>query len=159
MFKIANAPCSWGVIEGIDGERGGYTRVIDEMHQTGYAGTESGDMWFMVFEVNMPDTACKIVNALQRISSRKRPMTGVEAQAQNGRVCHFKKPASFLGSFHPCADVVMKYSSKSGFVHHASSHIICAARKSLPLPLTHSQIRGDPTGVFGTNRIAVGIVA
>ena len=47
MFRIANAPCSWGVIEGIDGERGGYVRVIDEMQQTGYAGTELGDWGFM----------------------------------------------------------------------------------------------------------------
>ncbi len=47
MFKIANAPCSWGVIEGIDGERGGYARVIDEMQQTGYVGTELGDWGFM----------------------------------------------------------------------------------------------------------------
>jgi inosose dehydratase len=47
MFRIANAPCSWGVIEGIEGERGGYTRVIDEMQETGYAGTELGDWGFM----------------------------------------------------------------------------------------------------------------
>jgi inosose dehydratase len=47
MFRIANAPCSWGVIEGINGERGGYVRVIDEMQQTGYAGTELGDWGFM----------------------------------------------------------------------------------------------------------------
>jgi len=47
MFRIANAPCSWGVIEGIDGERGGYVQVIDEMQQTGYAGTELGDWEFM----------------------------------------------------------------------------------------------------------------
>jgi inosose dehydratase len=47
MFRIANAPCSWGVIEGIDGERGGYIQVIDEMQQTGYAGTELGDWGFM----------------------------------------------------------------------------------------------------------------
>jgi inosose dehydratase len=47
MFRIANAPCSWGVIEGIDGERGGYIQVINEMQQTGYAGTELGDWGFM----------------------------------------------------------------------------------------------------------------
>ena len=45
--RIANAPCSWGVIEGIDGERDGYRRVIDEMHAAGYAGTELGDWGFM----------------------------------------------------------------------------------------------------------------
>jgi inosose dehydratase len=47
MIRIANAPCSWGVIEGIEGERGGYAQVIDEMHETGYAGTELGDWGFM----------------------------------------------------------------------------------------------------------------
>ncbi len=47
MVRIANAPCSWGVIEGIEGERGGYRRVIDEMHETGYVGTELGDWGFM----------------------------------------------------------------------------------------------------------------
>jgi inosose dehydratase len=35
------------VIEGIEGKRGGYIRVIDEMHDTGYAGTELGDWGFM----------------------------------------------------------------------------------------------------------------
>jgi len=47
MFRIANAPCSWGVIEGIDGERGGYIQVINEIRETGYAGTELGDWGFM----------------------------------------------------------------------------------------------------------------
>ncbi|MEO8396410.1 MAG: TIM barrel protein [Chloroflexota bacterium] len=44
---MANAPCSWGVIEGIEGDRSGYKRVIDEMQATGYSGTELGDWGFM----------------------------------------------------------------------------------------------------------------
>ena len=47
MVRIANAPCSWGVIEGIDGAHAGYRHVIDEMAETGYAGTELGDWGFM----------------------------------------------------------------------------------------------------------------
>jgi inosose dehydratase len=47
MLRVANAPCSWGVIENIEGERGGYSRVLDEMQQTGYIGTELGDWGFM----------------------------------------------------------------------------------------------------------------
>lgn len=47
MVRIANAPCSWGVIEGIEGARDGYRRVIDEMQETGYVGTELGDWGFM----------------------------------------------------------------------------------------------------------------
>lgn len=47
MIRVANAPCSWGVIENVEGERGGYARVIDEMQASGYAGTELGDWGFM----------------------------------------------------------------------------------------------------------------
>jgi inosose dehydratase len=47
MVRIANAPCSWGVIEGIDGDREGWVRVVDEMAETGYIGTELGDWGFM----------------------------------------------------------------------------------------------------------------
>ncbi len=47
MLRVANAPCSWGVIENISGERTTYKQVIDEMQQTGYAGTELGDWGFM----------------------------------------------------------------------------------------------------------------
>ena len=52
MIKVANAPCSWGVIENVEGERGGYARVLDEMHETGYAGTELGDWGFMPTDPN-----------------------------------------------------------------------------------------------------------
>lgn len=47
MFKIANAPCSWGVIENIEGERHDYTRVLNEIAATGYSGTELGDWGFL----------------------------------------------------------------------------------------------------------------
>ena len=47
MIRVANAPCSWGVIENVEGERGGYARVLDEMQASDYAGTELGDWGFM----------------------------------------------------------------------------------------------------------------
>jgi inosose dehydratase len=47
MIRVANAPCSWGVIENVAGDIGGYARVLDEMAGTGYAGTELGDWGFM----------------------------------------------------------------------------------------------------------------
>lgn len=49
MIRVANAPCSWGVIERTyEGERSyGYARVLDEMHATGFTGTELGDWGFM----------------------------------------------------------------------------------------------------------------
>ena len=48
MIKIANAPCSWGVLEfDLEGEAAEYGQVLDEMVETGYAGTELGDWGFM----------------------------------------------------------------------------------------------------------------
>ncbi|MFT5195211.1 MAG: inosose dehydratase [Cellvibrionaceae bacterium] len=47
MIQVANAPCSWGVIENTEGERKTYLDVINEMSAAGYAGTELGDWGFM----------------------------------------------------------------------------------------------------------------
>lgn len=47
MIKVANAPCSWGVIENTAGERKTYLDVLNEMSAAGYAGTELGDWGFM----------------------------------------------------------------------------------------------------------------
>lgn len=52
MIKIANAPVSWGVLEfDLDGERASFGQVLQEMHETGYAGTELGDWGFLPTEV------------------------------------------------------------------------------------------------------------
>lgn len=47
-INIANAPCSWGVLEfDLPGRTIGYAQVLDEIRDTGYAGTELGDWGFM----------------------------------------------------------------------------------------------------------------
>ena len=48
MIKIANAPCSWGVLEfELGGKAAGFEQVLDEIRDTGYQGTELGDWGFM----------------------------------------------------------------------------------------------------------------
>ena len=48
MIKIANAPCSWGVLEfELEGKAAGFEQVLDEIRETGYQGTELGDWGFM----------------------------------------------------------------------------------------------------------------
>jgi inosose dehydratase len=48
MIKIANAPCSWGALEfDLQGKPATYDIVLDEIHKTGYVGTELGDWGFM----------------------------------------------------------------------------------------------------------------
>ncbi|NIA14590.1 MAG: xylose isomerase, partial [Nitrospiraceae bacterium] len=48
-IQVGNAPCSWGSLEfeGLDGEPIGYARMLDELVETGYRGTELGDWGFM----------------------------------------------------------------------------------------------------------------
>jgi inosose dehydratase len=48
MIRVANAPCSWGILEfDRDTPAASYSDVLDEIQQTGYAGTELGDWGFM----------------------------------------------------------------------------------------------------------------
>lgn len=48
MIKIANAPCSWGVLEfDLEGKAAGFVQVLNEIQETGYQGTELGEWGFM----------------------------------------------------------------------------------------------------------------
>lgn len=51
MIRVANAPCSWGILE-FAGEAApaSFATVLDEMRDTGYSGTELGDWGFMPTE-------------------------------------------------------------------------------------------------------------
>lgn len=47
-MKVANAPCSWGILEfGLEGDTNTYQKMLDEMSSTGYEGTELGDWGFL----------------------------------------------------------------------------------------------------------------
>ena len=45
-IRVANAPCSWGTIEGF-GDKVPWDRMLDELAAAGYAGTELGDLGYM----------------------------------------------------------------------------------------------------------------
>ena len=47
MIRVANAPCSWGVLEFAAATSAPYDQVLDEIRESGYAGTELGDWGFM----------------------------------------------------------------------------------------------------------------
>lgn len=48
-IRLANAPCSWGTIEGW-GQSIAYGQMLDELVATGYSGTELGDYGYMPTE-------------------------------------------------------------------------------------------------------------
>jgi inosose dehydratase len=61
MIKVANAPCSWGVLEFEEKTASpDYPQVLDEIAETGYVGTELGDWGFM------PTNAAALRNELGR---------------------------------------------------------------------------------------------
>lgn len=63
MIKIANAPCSWGVLEfDLEGKSAGYARVLDEMKDTGYDGTELGDWGFMPIDPTLLNEELQVRN-------------------------------------------------------------------------------------------------
>src|SRR3989339_500533 len=50
-ISVANAPCSWGVLEfELEGETQTAEEVLQEMSETGYIGTEFGDWGFLPTE-------------------------------------------------------------------------------------------------------------
>ena len=53
MIKLANAPCSWGVLEfDLEGKVAPYGQVLEEMRATGYQGTELGNWGFLPTQPN-----------------------------------------------------------------------------------------------------------
>jgi inosose dehydratase len=49
VMRVGNAPCSWGTLEFAEtpAEKIGYSRMLDELAETGYTGTELGDWGYM----------------------------------------------------------------------------------------------------------------
>ena len=58
--RVGNAPCSWGMLEfeNTKAEQIGFVRMLDELVETGYTGTELGDWGFM------PTTAASLKTEL-----------------------------------------------------------------------------------------------
>src|SRR5262245_45129981 len=73
QIQIANAPCSWGVLEfDLPGQAAGYAQVLDEIRDTGYTGTELGDWGFMPSDP---------VALRRELDARKLTMVGAFVQA------------------------------------------------------------------------------
>jgi inosose dehydratase len=52
VMRVGNAPCSWGTLEfdQAKAEQIGYSRMLDELAETGYTGTELGDWGYLPSE-------------------------------------------------------------------------------------------------------------
>jgi inosose dehydratase len=109
MIKIANAPCSWGVLEfEQEGEAAGFEQVLDEMKACGYAGTELGDWGFMPTEpkalkVEMDKRDFRLLGAFIPVlmKDRTKHEAGVVQAVKTARLM---ADAGFPGAFIVLAD-------------------------------------------------------
>ena len=96
MIKIANAPCSWGVLEfEIEGETIGYEQFLDELVETGYAGTELGDWDYMPTDPvrlreEIGTRGLDLVAAFVpvRLSERDKHQEGIEVGVKTARLMY-----------------------------------------------------------------------
>ena len=94
MIKIANAPCSWGVLEfDLDGKAAGYEQVLDEISETGYQGSELGDWGFMPtdpadLKKELDQRSLSMVGAFVPVflKDRKKHRAGAEAAVKTARL-------------------------------------------------------------------------
>jgi inosose dehydratase len=94
MIRIANAPCSWGVLEfELEGKAPDYVQVLDEMQQTGYTGSELGDWGFMptdpqVLKAEIGRRGFAIPGAFVPVllKDRSRHQAGIEVAVKTARL-------------------------------------------------------------------------
>lgn len=106
-MKIANAPCSWGVLEfGMEGEIAGYETVLDEIRLTGYSGTELGDWGFMPVD---PEQLHKELGkrSLQLVGAFVPVNYLSDDDYQAGKVSALKTARLLRDSGHPTAQLVL----------------------------------------------------
>ena len=109
MIKIANAPCSWGVLEfELEGEAAGYEQVLDEMKACGYAGTELGDWGFMPTDpkalcTEMDKRGFQLLGAFVPVSMKDRTKHTAGAE-QAVRTARLMADAGFQKAFIVLAD-------------------------------------------------------
>lgn len=103
-IRVANSPSSWGVLEfGLEGEIPGFAQVLDEIRDTGFAGTELGDWGFMptdpeVLKRELERRGLAMVGAFVPVdlsNERKHP-NGQAAAARFGRLISALNPSAFI---------------------------------------------------------------
>jgi inosose dehydratase len=96
MIRVANAPCSWGILEfDRTTSPATYQQVIDEISRTGYVGTELGDWGFMPTEprtlrAEMASRSLHLIAAFVPVAlvEQAAHVDGVETAVRTARLLH-----------------------------------------------------------------------
>jgi len=109
MIKVANAPCSWGVLEfKLEGKIPDYIQVLDEIKETGYEGTELGDWGFMPtnpthLNAELSERGLSMLGAFVPVSLKEKSKhaDGIKIALKTAQLM---KTAGYSGSFIVLAD-------------------------------------------------------
>ena len=110
-MRIANAPCSWGVLE-FDGMESSapFAQVLDEIAATGYAATELGDWGFMptdpqALSAELEPRALDMLGAFVpvRLADASAHQAGVETAVRTARLLAATGEAPLLVLADDCA--------------------------------------------------------
>ena len=114
MIRVANAPCSWGVLE-FEGTTSAapYDRVLDEIRDTGYSGTELGDWGFMPTEPSALKRA--VADRGLRLMAAFVPVALADASSQKAGVATAVRTARLLRDAGE-ADAIVVLSDDNGAV-------------------------------------------
>lgn len=101
--KVANAPCSWGVLEFEERDGATYTRVLDEIAKCGYSGTELGDWGFLptdpgklAAELGQRQLSMLASFVPVELANQKAHQPGVEAALKSARLLVKVSEAPFI---------------------------------------------------------------
>ena len=104
-IRVGNAPCSWGSLEfeGLEGKPIGYARMLDELVETGYVGTELGDWGYMptdpvALHQEMAKRRLALVGAFVPVAL-KNPAAHADGEERTLRVAHLLAEVHRRGQF------------------------------------------------------------
>lgn len=106
-LRVGNAPCSWGTLEfeGTKADQVGFDRMLDELVETGYTGTELGDWGYMPTESQalqheLSRRGVVMLGAFVPVALKdaSRHAAGIEAAVRTARLVAAvgREPAPFL---------------------------------------------------------------
>jgi inosose dehydratase len=105
-IRVANAPCSWGVLEfeGMQGQGVGYAQMLDELCAAGYIGTDLGDWGYLPTDpgqlrAELLTRALSLVGAFVPVALRdpSAHAAGVDAAVRTARLMDAAAPIDALG--------------------------------------------------------------
>lgn len=103
-IRIANAPCSWGVLEfSLEGEVSSAERILKEMHEAGYEGTEFGDWGFLPIDAGdlrsvLASHHLQLIGAFIPIAFANTAglEEGIKAALRTARLLSLVEPAAYI---------------------------------------------------------------